>query len=302
VPQCEAVLTRKIGRMASQLIDVRSRKVAVLEAGAGEPLVYLHGFADVHGVAGDFQPFHQRLAQGAKVIAPAHPGCAGSSELTDGCSIDDVVFHTLEVLDARGLERFDLVGHCAGGWIAAELAVRHPEKVARLVLIGACGLFVPGEPIGDVFMHAQPERGVDLTTLRGLLFSDASTPVAERFFPDGRGDIDEEMRRYQMLRFGSFVGFKPPYFHHRALRERLYRAAMPALVIWGEHDRMVPRAHGDAYVAGLAGASELKIVNGAGHAAPLEEPEATATLLIEFLNDTRAKAGTLQQASGRRAR
>ena len=70
------------------------------------------------------------------------------------------MFHYLELLDALGLARFDLVGHCVGGWIAAELAVRHPERVARLVLIGACGLFVAGAPIGDVFMHAQPERGV----------------------------------------------------------------------------------------------------------------------------------------------
>jgi pimeloyl-ACP methyl ester carboxylesterase len=124
--------------------------------------------------------------------------------------------------------------------------------------------------------------------------------MALRFFPDGRGDLDEEMRRYQMLRFGSFVGFKPPYFYDRALRERLYRARMPALVIWGEHDRMVPRAHGDAYAAGLPGADSLKIVRGAGHAAPLEQPDATAALLIAFLNNTRSEAGaTLQAAHAR---
>ena len=81
------------------------------------------------------------------------------------------------MLDALALPRFDLVGHCAGGWIAAEIAVRHPERVARLVLIGASGLFVPGEPIGDVFMHAQPERGTDSSSLRALLFAD---PAASR--------------------------------------------------------------------------------------------------------------------------
>ena len=67
-----------------------------------------------------------------------------------------MVFHYLELFDALGIERFDLVGHCVGGWLAAELAVRHPQRVRRLVLIGASGLFVPGEPIGDVFLHAQP--------------------------------------------------------------------------------------------------------------------------------------------------
>jgi len=277
------------------MLDVHGRKVTVLEGGAGAPLVYLHGFADVHGVAGDLQPFHQRLAQSARVIAPAHPGCTGTDAL-ERCGIDDVVFHYLEVLDALGLTRFDLVGHCVGGWIAAELAVLHPEKIARLVLIGASGLFVPGQPIGDVFMHAQPERGTDQTTLRALLFADAKTPPALRFFPDGRGDLDEEMRRYQMLRFGSLVGFKPPYFYNRALRQRLHRAGMPALVIFGEHDHMVPRAHADAYVAGLAGARDLKIVRGAGHAVVLEQPEAAAALVSEFLKTARSDASAGQAA------
>jgi len=274
--------------VSASTLDLRGRKVAVIERGRGDPLVYLHGFADVHGVAGDLQPFHARLAEVARVLAPAHPGCAGSDELTDGYGIDDVVFHYLELLDALGLTQFDLAGHCVGGWIAAELAVRHPQRVRRLILIGASGLFVAGEPIGDVFLHAQPERGVELTTLRRLLFAAADAPAALRFFPDGRGDLEEEMRRYQMLRFCSFVGFKPPYFYNRALSARLYRAAMPALVLWGEHDRMVARAHGEAYAAGLPGARVLTLIKGAGHAAPLEQPEAAARAVIDFLEGRNA--------------
>jgi pimeloyl-ACP methyl ester carboxylesterase len=269
--------------VSAPMLDVGGRKVAVRECGRGDPLVYLHGFADVHGVADDVQPFHQRLGEVARVIAPAHPGCAGSAELTDGYGIDDVVFHYLEVLDALGLERFDLVGHCVGGWIAAELAVRHPDRVRRLALIAASGLFVAGAPTGDVFLHAQPERGVELTTLRQLLFTDADAPSGLRYFPDGRGDLEEEMRRYQMLRFGSFVGFKPPYFYNRPLRGRLYRAAMPASVVWGEHDRMVPRSHGEAYVDGLPGAAALMLVRGAGHATVLEQPDATAQAILALL-------------------
>jgi pimeloyl-ACP methyl ester carboxylesterase len=268
------------------MVEVRGRKVALIEGGRGEPLVYLHGFADVHGVAGEFQPFHLKLGTAARVIAPAHPGCAQSDELGDGYGIDDVIFHYLEVFDALGLGSFDLVGHCVGGWIAAELAVRYPERVRRLGLIGACGLFVPGAPIGDIFMHSQPERGVQLTTLRRLLFAHESAPAGLRFFASARGDVEEEMRRYQMLRFGSFVGFKPPYFYNRVLRGRLYRAAMPAAVIWGAMDRMVPCAHGDAYVAGLPGAEDLTLIPGAGHAAPLEQADATADALIEFLGAT----------------
>lgn len=263
--------------MSVRLIDVRGRKVAVAEAGDGPPLVYLHGFADVHAVAGDLMPFHQRLAQHARVLAPAHPGCNGTDELPS-TTIDDVIFCYLELFDALRLDRFDLVGHCAGGWIAAEIAVRHPERVARLTLIGACGLFVPGEPIGDVFMHAQPERGTDLSSLRALLFAEPNGALATRWFPDGRADLDEEVRRYQMLRFGSFVGFRPPYFYHRELRERLHRASMPALVIWGGNDRMVPPAHGRAYAERLPTATHCEI-DDAGHAVHLEHGERVAGLI-----------------------
>jgi pimeloyl-ACP methyl ester carboxylesterase len=264
-------------------VRLRGRNVDVLEAGRGDPLLYLHGFADVHGVASQFQPFHLRLSDNARIIAPAHPGCAGTDELSGGHAIDDVLFHLLELLDAIELDRFDLVGHCVGGWIAAELAMRHPERVNRLVLIGACGLYVPGEPIGDVFMHAQPQRGTDYSTLRELLFASAQAPMGLRFYPDGRGDLDEEVRRYQMLRFGSFLGFKPPYFYNRSLRERLYRAAMPSLVLWGEGDRLVPRAHGEVYAAELPNAATLSIVSGAGHATVLEQPKLASDLVIEFL-------------------
>jgi pimeloyl-ACP methyl ester carboxylesterase len=270
--------------LKESVIAVRGRKVGLIEAGEGDPLVYLHGIADIHGVAETFEPFHLRLAQAARLIAPAHPGCAASDELS-ACSIDDVVFHYLEVLDALRLARFDLVGHCVGGWIAAELAVRHPERIGRLVLIGACGLFVSGAQIGDIFMHSQPERGVDYASLRALYFADANAAAGLRFYPDGRADIETEVRRYQMLRFSSFVGFRPPYFYHRELRERLHRAAMPALVVWGEHDAMVPRAHGEAYAKGLANAEALQLVAGAGHAAPLEAPDATADLVVGFLRD-----------------
>lgn len=268
--------------MSGRTIDVNGRKVWLLENGSGAPLVYLHGFADVHSVKESWMPFHEQLAKSAKVIAPAHPGCAQSDENKDVDVIEDVAFHYLEVLDALKLDKFDLVGHCVGGWIAAELAVRHPEKVRKLVLIGASGLYVEGSLIGDVFMHAQPEFGSSYKTLREMLFASDQQANALDVFPDGKGEIEDEVRRYQMLRLGSRVGFKPPYFYDWPLRNRLYRIAAPTLVIWGEKDGFVPRAHGEAY-AKLIPNAKLSIVAGAGHSAPAEKPTETAKLVADFL-------------------
>jgi pimeloyl-ACP methyl ester carboxylesterase len=269
--------------LSGRAIEINGRKVWILENGNGIPLLYLHGFADVHAVKEGWLPFHEKLAQRARVIAPAHPGCAQTDENNDIETIEDVVFHYLEVLDALQLVQFDLVGSCVGGWIAAEIAVRHPEKVRKLVLIGATGLFVEGALIGDVFMMAQPEYGSSYASLRAMLFSSADQSNALEMFPDGKGELEDEVRRYQMLRFSSRIGFKPPYFYNRPLRNRLHRILSSALVIWGEKDHMVSRAHGETYARLLPHAEPLKIIAGAGHSAHVEKPNETAKLVLDFL-------------------
>jgi pimeloyl-ACP methyl ester carboxylesterase len=282
-------------------IDVQGRKVILFEAGAGAPLVYLHGFADIHGVAGDLSPFHKGLARNNRLLAPAHPGCNGSVEFHQGNRVEDFLFHYCEVFDALGLDRFALVGHCAGGWLAAEYAVRHPERVTRLVLIGASGLFVPREHIGDIFMNSQPDRGASFASLRHMLFASADAPQALRYYPDGRGDLDEETRRYGMLRFGSAIGFRPPYFYNRPLVDRLHRACMPALIVWGTEDHMVPLAHGKVYAERLGNASALKPIAGAGHAAHLEKPAEVLAQVTPFLaqDDAEEHTPARKSATGR---
>lgn len=268
--------------MSSAIIDVCGRQVHILESGDGAPLLYLHGFADVHSVKDNWLPFHEKLAQRARLIAPAHPGCARTDENKDIDTIEDVVFHYLEVFDALDLRTFDLIGTCVGGWIAAELAVRHPEKIRRLVLIGAAGLFVPGALIGDVFMMAQPEFGSRYASLREMFFSSADERNALDMFPDGKGELEDEVRRYQMLRFSSRVGFKPPYFYNYALRNRLHRISSPTQIIWGETDRFVPRSHGDTY-AKLIPHAAIKSIAGTGHSVQVERPQETAQLILDFL-------------------
>ena len=270
--------------MSSRTIEAVGRKVEIFEAGEGDPLLYLHGFADLHGVKPDPFPFHQELYQTRRLIAPAHPGCAGSDEYADLSTVEDAVYHYLEVLDTLEIDSFDLVGHCMGGWIAAELAVRYPRRVSSLTLIGASGLFVAGAPIGDVFMMAQPARGIEYEDLRRMLFASGDTALGKELFPDGRGEVDDEMRRYQMLRFSSFIGFKPPYFYNRSLIKRLHRVTCPAMVIWGENDGFVPRDHGEAYTKKLSGANQLEIITGAGQAAHLESPIPVAGLITGFLS------------------
>lgn len=269
--------------MKTSTVDVRGRAVEVIEAGDGSALVYLHDIADVHAARPGLLAFHEALASDFHVIAAAHPGCAGSDESDDIDVIEDVVFHLIETLDALDLDTFHLVGAGVGGWLAAEFAVRYPARLNRLVLLGATGLYVPDEPIGDIFMAVQSTDGGMYPDFREMLFADRDLPEALDLFPDGLGEIEHEMLRYKMFRFLSRVGFRPPYLYNRTLRDRLYRCDRPALVIWGDEDQLVPCSHADAFVEGLGNARH-EILDGAGHSVWIERPEEVAALIRGFLD------------------
>jgi pimeloyl-ACP methyl ester carboxylesterase len=256
-------------------------KIDIRETGNGAPLVYLHGFADIHAASLGWLPFHEELAKSFRLIAPAHPACAGSEEDESIENIDDVAFRYIEVLDQLKLERVNLAGTCFGGWIAAELAVRHPERIQRLALIGASGLYIPGKPIGDLFWEIQSENMTEYRGLRRLMFASADAPAGLALLPDGRSAIEVELSRYKAMRFCSRVGFSPPYFYNRKLQQRLARYQGPALVVAGESDHMVPAEHARAYQAGLNGA-KLMMLPGCGHSPQVEKPRETAAALKSF--------------------
>ncbi len=270
-------------------LDIGGHAVAVAEAGSGEPLIYLHGFADIHGSSSDWLPFHRPLAAQVCVVAPAHPGCGASEENEEIDNIEDVVFHYLQLLDALDIGEFHLAGASIGGWIAAEIAIRIAERVRSLALIGATGLFVPQHPIADIFMMVQAKNGGDYSDFRHTLFRDAGAPEALAMFPDGRMPAERELLRYRMFRFASRIGFSPPYLHDRKLRDRLHRFAGPAMVITGERDNLVPVAHARAYAQGLRNA-ELKLVTEAGNSVAVEKPNEVAAAVLACVDRAGAAA------------
>ena len=105
--------------------------MTVAEAGAGDPLIYLHGFADIHGSSDDWLPFHRALAAGVRVLAPAHPGCNASAENEDIDTIEDVVFHYLQVLDAIGIDQFISPARRSGGGSRPRSRSGFPSGCAR---------------------------------------------------------------------------------------------------------------------------------------------------------------------------
>ena len=251
-----------------EFLTIRGTKMQLLTGGSGEPLLYLHSA----GGEMVWLPFFELLSQHFTVYLPAHPGFSQSEGLDKIDTIEDLVFHYTDVMDHLGLTQPYVAGLSLGGWLAAELATRYSHRIRKLALINAVGLRVPGSPIADIFA-ATPEE------TRHLVFHDPQSELAKMFVPDVPSPevLENTLKAREAT---ARVGWNPLLCNPR-LRERLYRITVPTLIIWGESDRLVPVAHGQAYHEGIAG-SQLVILEKCGHAPPFEKPEETAKLLCEF--------------------
>ena len=250
-------------------VKVADVDLELFESGQGLPVLFLHG-------ANGFdqrQPFVAPLSANRRLIAPSHPGFGKSSlpEWLD--SIDDIAHVYLELLDTLGLDKVDIVGCSIGGWIAAEMATKTPERVRRLVMVGPVGVKVGSADkldIPDIF--AMPQADV-----QKLLYHD---PV--RMASDPGKMPDDELAVMFRNRETLALLVWEPWMHNTKLKRRLHRVKAPALFLRGASDGLVSDDYLKAY-AGLLPNARTLTIPAAGHAPHLEQPEAFASAVLEFL-------------------
>ena len=263
-----AVLTAATRRIA----DVRGLAQEIFETGSGEPVVYLHPGRGLHGA----WPFLDALAPHARVIAPSHPGF-GESELPRWMnSVEDLAYHYLDVLDALDLRGVTLVGSSFGGWIAAALAIKPTDRVARLVLLDPVGVKFGGRDDRDI-VDIWARTRADLAR---LMFHDpAKGAIDYASISDDEAKIHARNRESE-----AWFGWSP-YMHDPKLRHRLHRIAAPTLVLWGASDGIVSPDYGRAYAAAIPGA-RFELVPEAGHLPHIEKPGACAKAILNFIEAT----------------
>jgi pimeloyl-ACP methyl ester carboxylesterase len=243
-----------------ETIDLNGRPTVILQAGEGTPFVYLHSTLRESFM---WFPFYQAWAKQFRVLVPTHPGFGKSGGFDQIDTIEDMAFHYVELFDALGLEEVVLGGVSLGGWIAAEFAVRWPERVKRLWIADAPGLWVEEEPLPDLFRYMQ-----DREKLRELMFHDPAGYVAQMVMQDNP-DEEKMLTAYQHMTALARLVWERPY--DPKLARRLVRVRCPTLLVWGESDRLVPPSYGKAYLQHIPGA-ELKLLPQCGHL-PMFEKE-----------------------------
>jgi pimeloyl-ACP methyl ester carboxylesterase len=255
-------------------IDVRGCNVAVRRAGAGPPLLYLHGAGD----AGLWPPCLADLAARHDVIAPEHPGFGASDTPAWLDTIADLAGFYLDLLDQLDLDHVDLVGHDLGGWVAAELAVRNTGRLASLTLVGAAGIFVPGVAQVDPFLRTDEQR------IRDLFHDPAQAD--EMVARAKRPEFEDTGLKNQTT--AARLTWQPRGYDPH-LAKWLHRIDVPTLLVWGANDRVYPREIGDAYAKLIPGA-KLAVISDCGHLPHIERRPAFLAALEDFLDYERAAA------------
>ena len=243
-----------------ETIEVLGKTIRYLRLGeGGDPAILFHGFG---GDLNNWLFNHEALAAKRAVYAVDRPGHGGSSKDVGGGTPASFKNTLQGVMDAFGLAKAHLVGHSMGGGVSLDFALAHPERTLSLVLIASTGLgpeidggyiegFVTASRRRDLKPHLEKLFG-DPSLVTRQLIDDvlkykrldgvdlALRTIADQFFPEGRQAL--------------------------VLRGRLSELTVPALVLWGAEDRILPVSHAEGLPANI----ETRILPGAGHMVQME--------------------------------
>ena len=254
-------------------LAVRGCNIAMMRAGTGRPLVFLHA-----GGGAGWLPFMAELAARHDVIVPEHPGF-GASDTPDWLdNIQDLARFYLDFLDQLDLSHVDLVGASLGGWIAAEIAVRNTRRLGSLTLVGSAGIHVPGVPQVDTFL-------VNDENLIRNLFDDPK--LVEAMLAEARRPELEDVILRNRTTTAKLTWQPRSYDPH--LHKWLYRIDVPTHLIWGANDRLFPKDYAFAFQKLIPGSS-VTIIPDSGHLPHIERPQAFVAALEGFLESKKAAA------------
>lgn len=266
-------------------IDVGGIRTNYHDLGSGFPLLMIHGSGP--GVSGfvNWRTVMGTLAEKRRVIIPDMVGF-GFTDRPDGqvYDVDAWVNQAIGLLDALGIRQADIVGNSFGGALALKLAIRHPERLRRIVLMGSAGL---NFPITD-----------GLEAVWGYVPSPEEMRKVLDIFAYNRALISDDLAR---LRYQASIqpGFQEAFAAmFPAPRQRWVEALSSAeadisaiphetLLVHGREDRVIP-LDSSIRLSSLISRAQLHVFGRCGHWTQIEQGARFVRLVDDFLGEAAA--------------
>jgi pimeloyl-ACP methyl ester carboxylesterase len=276
---------------AQHRLEIDGREVNYCELGEGPAILF------VHGLGASWQSWLEQLPEFAashRVVAMDLPGFGYSESPSEDISIEYYARWTAKFMDILGIESAAVVGNSMGGFVSAELAIKSPERVQRLVFISAAIFWQNRRRAQPLVQLARMSDAVvaralvratdDIATRRRLRY--AALATAGFRYPQY---VSDELAHEMVRSARRTDGFLPALqaLAGYDLEEELPKISCPTLIVWGANDQLVSVKDAER-LEDLITDSRREVFERTGHVAMLERPERFNQLLREFLAEAPA--------------
>lgn len=275
--------TKEARAGVGRVVELPGEDLQVLDVGPrhAPPIVLIHGYT---GSIRWWDRVIPRLARRHRVVAVDLLGHGGSDKPRDGYSIPHQARLVARALTARGVSGATVVGHSMGGSVAVALAADHPKAVERLLVLDMATRPSSGEGFVERLSHT-PVVG---QLLRHLATDDTIRDGYEDAFAAGFEVPDRVVEDFRAMTYSSYIQAREgsvEFLEERPLDERVEALEVPALIAFGEHDRLTDPSDAREYSA--TPRIEKETITGAGHSPQVERPAETADLIRRFAASAR---------------
>ena len=254
----------------------RDLEVAWFEAGRGEPLVLVHGLADDHRAWRRALP---ELMLRHRVVLYDLRGHGETTLGSPDGTLRQLGGDLVALLDALQIRRADIAGFSLGGTIAMRVGIDHPERVGKLALVATSSRVGRSAAVWyrqrvEMVASADPQLREILDRDTADVYAEAPAELEEGLLIRRQSTADPRGYANACAAMGAL--------NAAPLDPELGRITSPTLIVASDRDRHCPPKAAEIIAAGIAG-GRMEIVPGAGHAIPVEQPQALAALINSHL-------------------